>query len=201
MDVAPNRQQFENMAPNTSAVPVCSLTYQSASCLPQIIFFKSVQPPWQILSSKVLEMEISTMQPQLRLWKGHSSTVRKKKNPPNALMVVKINVEVLFVRKNEGVGNLAKFFWNSSFLLQGWKPHGQKLDSITELWVSKAPCSQEEQTHWLAKLRQDRKMGEQFPKSEADLSNILHIPVFALVSQEPETKWEPTWPGHALSNS
>lgn len=54
---------------------------------------------------------------------------------------------------------------------------------------------------WLAKLWWDRKMGEQFPKSEADLSNIHHIPVFSLCSQEPETKWEPTWSGHALSNS
>lgn len=60
-------------------------------------------------------------------------------------MLVKINVQALFVSKNEGTGNLTKFFLNSSSLLQGWKPHAKRLGSITELWVSKAPCAQEEQ--------------------------------------------------------
>lgn len=54
---------------------------------------------------------------------------------------------------------------------------------------------------WLAKLQQDRKMGEQFSKSKADLSNIHHIPVFPIVSQEPETKWETTPSEQSLSNS
>lgn len=130
MDVAPNRQQFENMAPNTSAVPVCSLTYQSASCLPQIIFFKSVQPPWQILSSKVLEMEISTMQPQLRLWKGHSSTVRKKKSP-----------ECTNGGKNKCGGTVCQEKWRC------WQPGKVLLEQLLLASGLKAPRSEAGQHH------------------------------------------------------
>lgn len=103
-------------------------------------------------------------------------------------MLVKISVQALFASKNEGSSNLAKFYWNSLSLLQGWEPHDKGLDHIRELRVSRAlsvPKRSRYAEGWLAKQQQDRKMGEQLSRPKADLSNghtfqgktVRHIPV------------------------
>jgi len=51
---------------------------------------------------------------------------------------VKIGVQVLLASKNEGSSNLAKFFWNSPFLLWVQKPHTKGLGCVRELLVSRA---------------------------------------------------------------
>lgn len=55
-------------------------------------------------------------------------------------MRVKMSVQALLASKNEGSTDLAKFFWNSPSLLQGWEPHAKGLGHVRELRVSRVLC-------------------------------------------------------------